>query len=1120
MQQFVEQYAGKVKKESSRNVTRLQTDKRILRGQADYLPASSWLPDELMQQILEYASTSATELYGAAKRVLPKGDELLSRVWQLRMILAGIDVPSERVNEVIVYLLANPPAEDLSGSWGLNEALEWLSWNCTESELREYDYQKPKPIVAPVELEQDAPTRTTSERNMNGKALDVADTGEHSVDDGIDVSDIDSDMEPDELLSVYLRTKARLYDLKPDTVLNGGTRKKKAQRILPLAVKKTAGRGEKKLQDRMLKIENDVLFDQRDADLQWAEKKVELMREHAERRKWQLQNDQGPEASGAPQVLQPDDEAPNGVSDEAERLGRELLREAEDMGEDDILSGMFGAEPGADETAASTAAGVVPCENVTIREFGRLTGLNPKRVLEEACKARDTKVSVSYKLISPTTYSSRHSITVQWSKEPELLDGAYLKALTVDVQPASVVLTMMKESAPETAQSEAYAATAALHLIFSGSPKEEKSHLRLPPAFRDLWDEFTKLKRDTIDAADRETVKAIREVIETWSRPEVDDDDDDEIVYNPAARRLNGANSGTSTPPLRQEVARPGANEPSQALIDIWYQKQASPAFQKMLVGRMALPMYQFKDAALEIIAKHQVTILCGETGCGKSTQLPAFIMESQLSQGKHCKIYCTEPRRISALSLAQRVSEEMGERKGDVGTARSLIGYSIRLESQTTPNTKLVYATVGIVLRMLESANGLDEITHLVLDEVHERTIDTDFLLIVLRSLMLKRPDLKVVLMSATVDAQRFSNYLNGAPIINVPGRTFPVQAKFLEDAIELTGHTNEDATAQAPGGEEDDETEAEGQSKAGDAQNLAAYSKRTRNTLAGYDEYRIDYSLIVKLLEKVAYAQDYKPFSKAILIFLPGIAEIRQLNDMLHGHPSFSKGWRVHPLHSTFSSEDQQAAFEIPPEGTRKIVLATNIAETGITIPDVTCVIDTGKHKEMRFDERRQMSRLIQSFIARANAKQRRGRAGRVQEGICFHLFTKHRHDEMMVDSQTPEMLRLSLQDLVMRVKICKLGDIETALSQALDPPSSRNIRRAIDALIEVDALTSREELTPLGQQLAKLPLDAQLGKLLIMGSFYGCLDFALTVAATCLLYTSPSPRDGLLSRMPSSA
>jgi len=255
----------------------------------------------------------------------------------------------------------------------------------------------------------------------------------------------------------------------------------------------------------------------------------------------------------------------------------------------------------------------------------------------------------------------------------------------------------------------------------------------------------------------------------------------------------------------------------------------------------------------------------------------------------------------------------------------------------------------------------------------------------------------------------------------------------------------------------------------------------------------------LILKLLQKLAFDADYRPFSKAILIFLPGIGEIRQLNDLLTGYPAFQRGWRVHPLHSSFTSEDQQAAFEVPPDGVRKIVLATNIAETGITIPDVTAVIDTGKHKEMRFDEKRQMSRLILAFIARANAKQRRGRAGRVQEGICFHLFTKQRHDEIMAENQAPEMLRLSLSDLVMRVKICKLGNIEQALSQALDPPSSRNIRRAIDALIEVDALTTHEELTTLGAQLAKLPMDVQLGKLILLGCVFGCLDFALTAAAT---------------------
>lgn len=474
---------------------------------------------------------------------------------------------------------------------------------------------------------------------------------------------------------------------------------------------------------------------------------------------------------------------------------------------------------------------------------------------------------------------------------------------------------------------------------------------------------------------------------------------------------------------------------------------------------------------------------------------------------GKPCKIYCTEPRRISAISLARRVSEELGEGRGDLGTPRSLVGYSIRLEANTSRETRLVYATTGIVMRMLEASNDLQEITHLVLDEVHERSIDSDFLLIVLKKLLKRRKDLKVVLMSATVDAEKFSNYLGGAPVLTVPGRTFPVQVAYLEDAVELTGY-NPDQRSQEKVVELDEEPDVDVDKslKPDLLKELKNYSARTRNTLAQMDEYRIDFDLIVQLIARIAADPIYIPYSKAILVFLPGIAEIRTLNDMLMGDRNFAESWLIYPLHSTIATEEQEAAFLIPPPGLRKIVLATNIAETGITIPDVTCVIDTGKHREMRFDERRQLSRLIDTFISRANAKQRRGRAGRVQEGLCFHLFTKYRHDKIMSDQQTPEMLRLSLQDLAIRVKICKIGRIEETLGEALDPPSAKNIRRAIDALVDVRALTaSSEELTPLGVQLARLPLDVFLGKLILLGTIFKCLDMAITAAA---ILSSKSP------------
>lgn len=490
----------------------------------------------------------------------------------------------------------------------------------------------------------------------------------------------------------------------------------------------------------------------------------------------------------------------------------------------------------------------------------------------------------------------------------------------------------------------------------------------------------------------------------------------------------------------------------------------------------------------------------------GKSTQVPSFLLENELSQGKPCKIYCTEPRRISAISLARRVSEELGENRADLGTSRSLVGYSIRLEANTSKETRLVYATTGIVMRMLEGSHDLSGITHLILDEVHERSIDSDFLLIVLRRLLSKRKDLKVILMSATVDAKRFSAYLGSALVLNVPGRTYPVEVRYLEDAIELTGYAVSDTPVEKMVDLDDDTTESEGdRPKSEMSKGLASYSAKTRKTLSQLDEFQIEYDLIVKLIAQIAVQDDLQPYSKAILVFLPGIAEIRTLNDFILGDPRFMKNWLVYPLHSTIATEDQELAFLIPPLGVRKIVLATNIAETGITIPDVTCVIDTGKHREMRFDERRQLSRLIDTFISKANAKQRRGRAGRVQNGLCFHLFTKYRHDHLLADQQTPEMLRLSLQDLAIRVKICKIGSIDETLGEALDAPSAKNIRRAIDALIDVRALTAAEELTPLGHQLARLPLDVFLGKLILLGTVFKCLDMAITVAA---ILSSKSP------------
>jgi ATP-dependent RNA helicase DHX29 len=1099
LQQIVDNHSTKVRKEASRQASRLVTEKRLLRGNSEFLSVKAWLPDELMLEIQDLTVANAPDKEQSVTRPSAgTGEDLIAKVWTLRSILVDLGFTLDMANEAVSHVLQHSTDETQGLIWGIASALDWLGRHCEPEELSDYDTQPKKALRHATDDGIDGPgdQREGSlqgrspdsgySRSVNGDADGVAKLG-----NTIEVSDLDSDMEPDELLSVYLQTKARLFEINPEVDVprsKKGNAKRDPNGTQSNAIQTT---NEQRLSAKLRKIERDVLFDQREADTQWAVKKIELAKDAAERRKLLLSSRGGEETSDRPA------KGNRTPSDDT-------TQEVEEPDDLDILGGMFNALPtvldlGIDEPAAQGSN-----HAVTVRDFGRLTGITPRRILEEACRARDSRCKFTYRQVSPSTFSCRYSISIFWEQEQEIPDSSYLQSVSAKQRARQLMVTMESEATPEVLQAEAYVATAALFIIFSHSPKEEKTHLRLPPAYRNLWDEFTALKQRHSDAADRETVKELRELIERVTS--ANDDDDDEVVYNVSKRYLSGTPSGASTPISRPQTPRPGMSESSQALKDIWARKIASASYQRMLPARTNLPMYHSKLTAIETIEQHQVAIVVGDTGSGKSTQVPQFILEHELSQGRQCKIYCTEPRRISAISLAQRVSEELGEQKRDLGTSRSLVGYAIRLESHTVSQTRLVYATVGIVLRMLENADGLKEITHLVLDEVHERSIDTDFLLIVLQNLIVQRPDLKVVLMSATVDAQKFSQYLGGVPIISVPGRTFPVEARFLEDAIELTGYHSKDGDEDVRNAAEDEDIDSEDREKTDTSNQLTGYCKQTVKTLSTYDEYKVDHTLIVKLLEKISQDPQYMAYSRATLIFMPGIAEIRQLNDILLGHPSFSsKEWRVHALHSTFSTDEQQAAFEVPPEGMRKIVIATNIAETGITIPDITCVIDSGKHREMRYDERRQISKLTQSFISRANAKQRRGRAGRVQEGICFHLFTKYRFENLMMEQQTPEMLRLSLQDLVMRVKICKLGDIEEALASALDPPSSKNVRRAIDALMEVGALNAKEQLTSLGSQLAKLPLDAQLGKFVLYGANFGCLDFALTVAATL---TSKSP------------
>ncbi|GAB1319740.1 ATP-dependent RNA helicase DHX29 [Madurella fahalii] len=1103
LQLLVEKYAQKVRRDAQRQKTRLETDRRLLRAQAETLNTKKWLPQELMDHILgliqaegRFAASSVSS-EGATSR-LPPEEDLMIKLWTLQQTLENSDFPADRVQPALQFVLDIAPniSPNVKGEsiWGLEEVLDWLARECAKEELPDYSGRRTAPksqadTPADTPLTSRATTPFEIDPKLGTKLKSGALRGSRPASPKRSTVTYDEDIEPDQLLPFYLETKTKLFSIqrpRQDAAKGKGAKDKTEEPYDP---------EEALLLAKLERVAKDVLFDKFVAEQQWRAKRITLEKEYAaakaEEKKKRAAEEPPPAATDS------DD-----INEEAERIAAEILDEEDD---DQALADLFSSLPvsevdpltGKTNTVMNGADG----KKVTIRDFGKWTGVSPMRALEEACRSRDSSARISYHLLSDVTFANRHAVNIIWSKPQEIPATPDMPELEVYISSTQFVYKMISVATPDAKQSEAYIATTALFCIFGSSTKEEKVAMRLPPAWKDLWSEFAEAKKNKADEQDRAVLRHLRDLVRRRVEQELEDG-----VLIQSFRGRGQSRNLTDSDQSDHERAKRQPYGP-EYYRNIWLQKSSTPRFQQMLMSRMQLPMWQFRQQVVETVEREQVVIICGETGCGKSTQVPSFLLEHQLLQGKPCKIYCTEPRRISAISLARRVSEELGENKGDLGTPRSLVGFSIRLEASTSRETRLVYATTGIVMRMLEGSNDLQDITHLVLDEVHERSIDSDFLLIVLKKLMARRKDLKVVLMSATVDAERFSKYLGGAPVLTVPGRTFPVRVAYLEDAVELTGYTV-DQRNQEKLTELDDDVEAEADTtlKPELTKELRHYSPRTRSTLSQMDEYRIEYDLIVQLISRIAIDPDYAPYSKAILVFLPGIAEIRTLNDMLLGDRFFADNWLVYPLHSTIATEEQEAAFLIPPPGMRKIVLATNIAETGITIPDVTCVIDTGKHREMRFDERRQLSRLIDTFISRANAKQRRGRAGRVQEGLCFHLFTKYRHDNAMNDQQTPEMLRLSLQDLAIRVKICKIGGIEETLSQALDPPSAKNIRRAIDALVDVRALTATsEELTPLGLQLARLPLDVFLGKLILLGAVFKCLDMAITVAA---ILSSKSP------------
>ena len=862
------------------------------------------------------------------------------------------------------------------------------------------------------------------------------------------------------------------------------------------------------LKQKIVALNRDILFDTDAADAAWQPLLIRLRTEHA-------QNARQSRSKKAGEGLEPP----------IASLGDHTV-DVEDEDDATMLGGMFASD-------GNEAPEQVPEQHdhdvMRLKDFGKWSGVHPKRVLEETCRTLDSKSHVRLTTISTTTYSCRHKLVLQWHAGPTE-DGVAFRALPAGllthINGRNWSVEMQNIAAQDTTQSEAYVCTLMLFLVATANAQETKLSNRLPTAWRELFKDLVDSRKDLLDADDKVTLRELRTMLEEKKKQALEQSDseatkDSKTEPEVSKGRDDGRGLAHSDLPLsgkvervKQELESMEGRRSKQRVrprFDSvraraeWETRCSRTSYQDLLVTRAQLPVHQYRAEILQMIEQHPVVILCSETGSGKSTQVPGFVLEHELSAGRDCHILITQPRRISAISLARRVSQELGESRQDLGTERSLVGYAIRLESKTSNTTRITFATTGVLLRMLESSFELEDIDYLILDEVHERTLDLDLLFIAIRRLLSRRPTFRVVLMSATIDAQKFSEYFHQAPVVDVPGRTFPVEVKFLEDAIQYTLDMPSSRKKLEFHSMTDDLDDFESEEDKQEMPNntLSAYSPQVRSFLAGMDEYRIDYELITKLASAVATKKEFRKYSKAILIFMPGIAEIRRLHNTLLAHNTFSEGWMVHLLHSSFSTDELERAFAPPPSGMRKIVIATNIAETGITIPDVTAVIDSCKEKVMRFDERRQLSRLTESFISRSSARQRKGRAARVQEGLCFHLVTRHRYENMMLEQHVPEMLRLSLQDPILRVKIWQLGPIEDTLSEAIEPPTKKNIRRAIEKLKDAGALSSIEELTALGQQVARLPLEVPLAKLAIFGAIFRCLvrESALTACIALL-------------------
>ncbi|KAI3393345.1 hypothetical protein diail_4426 [Diaporthe ilicicola] len=541
---------------------------------------------------------------------------------------------------------------------------------------------------------------------------------------------------------------------------------------------------------------------------------------------------------------------------------------------------------------------------------------------------------------------------------------------------------------------------------------------------------------------------------------------------------------------------------------------------------RSEMPMTQYASRVRQIVQDNVYCVIIGATGSGKTTQVPQILLDQAIDSGAgaSCNVICTQPRRIAATSVARRVADERAEQ------LQHTVGYQVRFDSKLPkPNGSILYCTTGILLQQLQHApdDVFDHVSHLVIDEVHERDTIIDFLLITLKKTMAARAAQgkkipRIVLMSATIDAEIFAAYFRDSlpshksvdcPTLTVPGRTFPVKEYYLENILGAMRNKYGDRKLQLLDADKDTRTYLEVERSGMDAGSVDADAstesvidwKNQGATAAAEDaSTEKDDALVPLGLVATTIAHITKTSEDgAILVFLPGLEEITRLDEMLRLQSPLgvdfkdTERFQILMLHSSIQ-DSQKTVFDPLPSGCRKIILSTNIAETSVTIPDVRFVVDTGKSREKRYDQTRRITQLQCTWVSKSNAKQRAGRAGRVQDGVYYALFSRSRRESMRAVG-LPELLRSDLQEICLDVTMQAFKmPVGEFLAGALEPPPPLAVDTALQNLKALGALTTDEKLTPLGRLLASLPVHPTLGKMIVLGIIFRCLDPMIILGA----------------------